>query len=427
MALEYAHGAIQWLTTDGVGTTYAVSGLAFQPKAIRCWTCGGPQSATDASSDAVHWLVSIGVATGTADRRCVSSVSQDTPTAANCGVAYRTTCVICLTDGASSDGGQLDVSAVAADGFTLRVDVINGIQPVTVFWEAWGGTAITSAATGEISEPAGTGAVDYTVTGSFQPDVVMFASSKQLTADGASAIDSGIGVGCATANGQWVFCVNSDDGSATMDTDRYGRSDECIAVITEAGGNPNARASFTQFNADGFRLTWAARATSNRKTIYLAIAGGAWAAGTYTITASVLNSQTAVRTPFQPVGCSQATHGFSEQAAGTSTTYACLSMGCFSSASSRRAMGVIDEDGTAVAEIDSAIAYASVIVFPNVTGAPPGVLKALDVAAVNPDGFTMNVDTAGSTSTDLVGFLAFASAMAGSFSHPIGAGVVPLP
>jgi hypothetical protein len=427
MALDYAHGAIQWLTTDAVTATKVVSGLAFQPKALHFWVCGGPQSAVDASSDTAHWTVSVGVATGTADRRCVCSYSQDTPTAAACGVAYRTTCVICLTDGAAADGGQLDLSAIAADGFTLRVDVQNTIQHVSVFWEAWGGDTITNAATGEISEPAATGAVDYTVTGSFQPVMVLFASTKQLTADGASAIDSGIGVGCATENGQWVFCVNSDDGSTTMDTDRYGRSDECVAVITEAGGNPNARASFVQFNSDGFRLNWTARATSNRKTIYLAIAGGAWAAGTYTINASVLNTQTTVRTPFSPVGCSQATHGFSEQAAGTSTTYACLSMGCFSSASSRRAMGVIDEDGVGFAEIDSAIAYAAVIVFPNVTGAPPGAMKALDVASVNGDGFVMNVDTAGGASTDLVGFLAFASAMTGSFSDPIGIGVVPVP
>jgi hypothetical protein len=34
MALEYAHGVIQWAGADPIGTTYTVSGLAFQPKAI---------------------------------------------------------------------------------------------------------------------------------------------------------------------------------------------------------------------------------------------------------------------------------------------------------------------------------------------------------------------------------------------------------
>jgi hypothetical protein len=35
MALQCAHGAIQWATSDTAGTTKTVSGLAFQPKALR--------------------------------------------------------------------------------------------------------------------------------------------------------------------------------------------------------------------------------------------------------------------------------------------------------------------------------------------------------------------------------------------------------
>jgi hypothetical protein len=423
VSLQYAHGAVHWLTTDAVGATHVVSGLAFQPKAMRFY-CVGLQSASDATSDALNWNIGLGFATSTTDRRCVASHSQDNQAAAVCAVAHRADCVVCIVDGTPADNGRLDVSAIASDGFTLRVDVQNTQQSVTVFWEAWGGGDIIAAATGDITEPAGTGNQDYTVTGSFQPHVVMFAGSKQTTADAASAIDSGVCIGAATGPGnQWVFACNSDDGSATMDCDRYGQSTECLATHTEAGGNVNARATFVQFNADGFRLNWLARATTGRRSIYLAIRGGGWKAGTYTINAQVLNTTASVTgLPFVPLGCSQATHGLSETTAGSSSLFAVLGFGCFSSTASRRAMGAIDEDATGNSEIDTLIDYDSVIAFPNTTGAPPGVLKAIDVNTVTADGFQMIVDTAGGISVDIVGYLAFGSEVP---LGPIGSGMVP--
>ena len=84
MALEYAHGAIQWLAADGASTTYTVSGLSFQPQALRFTWCG-LQSATDAASGAVNEQRGVGFAVGTSARRCVGSFSQDTAATSNCG------------------------------------------------------------------------------------------------------------------------------------------------------------------------------------------------------------------------------------------------------------------------------------------------------------------------------------------------------
>jgi len=426
MGLSYAHGAVQWLTTDAVGTTYVVSGLSFQPKAMRFY-CVGIQSASDLTSDALNWNIGLGFATSTSDRRCVASHSQDNQAAAVCAVAHRSDCVVCIVDGTPADDGRLDISAVASDGFTFRVDVQNTQQHATVFWEAWGGSDILAAATGDITEPAATGNQDYTVTGSFQPHVVMFAGSKQTTADAASAIDSGIWIGAATGpdalgGGQYVFTVNSDDASTTMDTDRYGVVTGCIATIVEQGGNVDAHAAFTKFNANGFSLNWSARAVTGRRSIYLAIRGGGWKAGGYAIAAGTLNATATVTgLPFTPVGCSQASHGFGSQAGTTSTTFAVLAFGCFSSTSSRRSMGAIDEEATANSEIDLAVDYDSVICYPNTTGAPPGLLKAIDVNSVTSDGFQMIVDTAGGASTDVMGYLAFGNE---PIVETIGSGMV---
>ena len=94
MALEYAHGAIQWLAADVATTVYTVSGLSFQPKALR-FSWNGLQSATDAASAAVNLQRGGGFAVDTSNRRCVGSFSQDTAATSNCGTVARNDSLAC--------------------------------------------------------------------------------------------------------------------------------------------------------------------------------------------------------------------------------------------------------------------------------------------------------------------------------------------
>ena len=424
MALSYAHDSFEWSTATTVGNLAAtISGLSFQPKAIRLWAVGY-NSATDATIDSAHAFLSVGFATSASDRRSVGSHERDASAAGLSGNVYTDIGCLIIHDGATAGGiGRLDIDAINSDGFTVIVDQQSTAgASIRVFWEAWGGSDITNATTGVVTEPAATGTQDYTVTGNFQPSVLFFAGVSN-TAAGSNNTNAVVGIGAATgAAKQWTFTIYSDDGATTIDTSRYGRSDECISCFpSTANGatNPDARASFVQFNADGFRLDWLARAATGRVNIYLAIKGGSWDVDTLTLdTTTATSTATVSGLSFQPVGASLASHGFSEQAAGTGLATWALSMGCFSSTTSRRAQGIIVEDGQANVEIDQALEYDQVLVFPNVTGAPPGVLKSVDINAVNSDGFQLVTDVGGSTSTDLIGYVAFGDAPAAGSAFP---------
>jgi len=413
MALSAAIGALTW-TTGGAGTTFIVSGLSFQPKAIIAW-CMGTARTTD-GAETNYGDVSVGFATSTSDRRCIISTAENGAGSALCATGYLTTCLLALSDGSAADQGRLDVSSIASDGFVLIVDAA-AVAAKRVMWLAVGGSDITNVATGEISEPAATGTQDYTSAG-FQPDVVLFAGAKQTTADGRTAIDNGCCFGAADGSAnQFVFAMNSDDGSANMDTDRYGLSGECLATITEAGGNPNAIAVLTTMLSNGFTLNWTARATTNRKSIYLAIKGGSWKVGTYTIDMTTLSNTAAVSgLSSQPAGCLQATHWTSAQASGTSTTQGYLGLGAFTSTSSRQGSTVWDQDAAGSAAIMHSVEYDQVLTVPNNT---PAIDASVDVSAVASDGFTMIVDDASATpgATMVVGYVAFGDAAAAASTH----------
>jgi len=417
MSLEYAHGAVQWLAADGVSTNYTVSGLSFQPKAIRFYWMG-IQSAADALTDAANLRRGIGFAVSTSSRRCVGSFAQDMALEANCGTVARDDAVACTTDGAGGSDGMLDITAFNSDGFTLTVDDATPAN-LTIFWEAWGGSDITVAVVGDIAEPAATGNQDYAVTGFVAgagDQVVMLAGVQSVAAlNTGEANDSGLFVGFASGAGaaNVVIIGNSDDLSVTMDTDSYGRGDECLGMIVIGGGSAvNARAALTQFGTDNFRLNWAARATTARRSIFMAIKGGSWHVGDYTIAGNTGSATATVSgLSFAPKGISLIGVLKAEHASNAAGTEDRMSLGSGSSPSSRRSMGMLDEVGNAICEIDLILEYDSVLCF---TSNGTTVASAYDINAMNSDGFKIIVDTAGGVASEWHGYLTFGDALAGA-------------
>ena len=420
MALSHAHGAIQWLSADAVSTTYVVSGLSFQPKAMRFYTVG-IQSATDAATQSVNLMRSMGFAVSTTERRVVTSFSQDTPTAANTGTAARNDAVVLTIDGTGVVNGALDLSAIASDGFTLIVDD-TAAQNMTVFWDAWGGTDPTVYAVGDFAEPAATGNQTYTVTGftaGATDQVVMFAGVAQTTAlnTAQADTDSNFSIGYTTGPSNNIVVVGaSDDASGTMDTRRYSQDGECLAAILPGGGDPDARAKLNAWVTDGFELNWIARGQTGRKTIFLAIKGGGWTAGSYIIDGSTLNSTATVSgLSYAPIGINLVTVSGIFPTAGVGSSSDILGIGSGSSTTSRRAMGAFDEASTANAEIDLEIEYDAVLCYPSASGTPRAVF---DIDAMTSDGFRIITDLAGGLNLELQGYLAFGSAAAGGKAFP---------
>lgn len=417
MSLEFAHGSQLWASADAATTVYTISGLSFQPKAFM-FVSMGLSSATDAASEATSARLSIGFATRTTDRRCQGFLSVDGAAAGDCQEVYRDDAVV-ATVAATPAGfvdGLLDLDSVTSDGFTL---IVNDAAPVDlmVFWFVWGGDDIVNAATGEINEPAATGNQSYSVVNWLATvlgdNAVLFAGC-QLTvgAPTAAAQDAGFMFGAATATGagnQFVVASNEDDGSATMDTDGYVRGDECLAMMAVAGGNPNARASFNGFDSLGFDLNWVARAVTNRRYIYLAIQGGSWNVGNYTLAlGTVGNTATVSGLKFRPKGGLGASSDRVESTAGTSTAEAKQIIGGWSSTSARRAMAYWSEHSTGNTEIDLAIEYDGMLCFPTNAGAIDWVV---DIDAINADGFRVIVDDARAVAlTDFQNFVTFGDA-----------------
>lgn len=412
MALNFAHGAIQWLAADVATTTYVVSGLGFQPKAIRFY-CVGIQSATDATSTTVNERRSIGFAVSTSSRRCVATLDVDAADPMTCATGQFTDCVIATISSAPARDGALDVSAFGADGFTAIVDDAAPVN-ITVFWEAWGGSDISVATVGDITEPAATGNVDYTVTGfvtGANDQIVMFAGVQATAADTAARNDSGLYVGAAssglTAN-NIVACVNSDDASADSDTDRYGLGGECLAMIVVGGGNPDARATLTQFGTNNFRLNWLARAVTGRLSIFMAIKGGRWEAGTALLDSTTVGNTVTIATPgFVPLGVCGMGVLAPQHTAGTATAASALTLGSASSASSRRGMSTFSVDASAAADIRQSIQYDEFLPFTS-TGADS---FDTDIDLLDATGFRLIWDgTTTEAEVKWIGYVTFANA-----------------
>lgn len=428
MPLDFAHGSVQWLTTDVLNATKVVTGLGFAPKALRFYWVGlQSNSPTNAVSGAVNERRGVGFAVSATSRRCVGTSSIDNDGGGSqCGSVANDDCVVVTLSMAGAVDGRLDISSFDTDGFTLIVDDVTPAN-ITVFYEAWGGTDISVAVVGDIAEPAATGTQNYTVNG-FTDDgtgqVVMFAGVQTTNAlNTGQGQDSGLCVGFASSTSSVnnvVVVGNSDDGSDPTDTDGYCFQGDCLAQIVIAGGTAvNARASLSAWGTNQFTLNWTARATTNRRNIFLAIKGGRWRASSYTINGNTLNATATVSDlPFYLKGISLIGRMTAINTAATATAQDRIGFGSGLSTASRNSAGILDNNGADPTAIGTIVQYNSVLSFPTSAGA---VQATYDINTFSLNSFQIIVDTAGGVASEFQGYLAFGSvplASTMSIGHP---------
>ena len=405
MALQFARGAIQWLSADAATTLYTVSGLAFQPKVIRA-SCNGIKNTVDATSTTVHLRFSTGFATGTASRRCVAIQDQDAAGSATCTTAAFNDCILATLTSTPARDGALDLDSIQSGGFKFIVDDAAPVD-ITVLWEAWGGTDIDDAGVGDIAEPAATGDQDY-ATGGKVASVVFLAGCQSTSAvNTAERNDSGFMMGfTAGPNDNVALVGNSDDGSANMDTDRYATNSACLLMTTVAGGTASAIASCTQLVAStGMRLNWSARATTNRRYIYCWVRGGQWRViGTTVNTNTVGNTTTVSGLAYQPIGI-LAMQG---SGPGLNSVIETFTFGSAASTSDRATLSGSVPDGTANAEINTSVEYAELL--SRIASDGTGIATRIDLDAILADGFRLIVDKSDSLTNTVVYHVSFASA-----------------
>lgn len=425
MALSYAFGAFVWNKDDIATTTYPVTGLGFTPKALRVsWM--GHTVTTDTVSASTDVVWGVGFAASATDRRCVIVKEKDAQAAAVTTVVYLNNAVAGIVNSDPAVECAMDFQSFDADGFTLVVDLASTFNHLTLHWEAWGGSDITAVGTVGISEPAATGNQDYTITGftaGATDQVVMFAGCQVASDNTATSQDSGFCIGYATgaSSAQCVAVGNSDQGSLTMDTDGYCQTGECLAMIVIAGGTSvNARASLTQFNTNGFRLNWAARATTGRRYIAMGIKGGSWTAGGMTINGNSGGATAAVSgLSYAPVGLTLVGRMTAQSTAATAGATNRLGTGHGTSPTSRQTISYLSQDNIADSNIGTCAQYDQVLAYPSTTGT---LLTAYDISSMDSGGFTLVVDTAGGVASEWIGYLTFGSAPVAHWLTLVSAG-----
>lgn len=431
----------------------------FTAKALRfTWTGINFVNASSGSS-ATSINRGVGFASSATSRACVSSFSAHNSASADTGSAWSNTSCVTVISGSGTLWGQVDVSGIEKGKVTLIVDrALPASLNYRVLWEAWGGSDITNVTIGAIAEPAAIGQQTYVASG-FEPRIltasnslltdqcIMFAGVQSVSnTDTVEQQDSGLCMGFLTNPTTWnnldfvyqnnglVLCINSDDGSATMDTDAHLSNDgDCLAMITIGGGAINARASGMFHTDNNFRLNWLARATTNRRSIYMAIKGGIWQGRMASINSTTLNSVSTLGPDIfatyrgasffgveNATVSAGATHTNDQLGYGVcriglgNTNYTNSDLGLYEAS-----IGCVDTDGLATSRCEAHYIQGASLSYTNGTNAT--IASQYQVMKIGEGGLKLKTTAAsGSSTIEGIGILVFGDSAprATSFGHP---------
>ena len=369
------------ITTDVLGTTFTVTCTdadagTFQPKVIFFWWSGRSDT-TDAAGAASHDR-GFGWAVSTSDRRCVVSRSLDSNnTMTNSSGHSDAACIITVSTSTDAIDGAIDLDALLSTGFRLIVDDVMP-RALRVHWMALGGTD-PSFESITFTQQAGTGDQDVqTFAGS--PTAFLFLSAALRANPPSGGVWSPFGIGAASGTGateQACLGCTAEDAIADGITMAYCRDGEVIGLIT-ATDNPNNRATFTSFLANGFRVNWAETDTTAIRHFVLGVSG-------ISMKVFTLLTQTNTTTPISsgslgmtPKAALYFSANAAEDAANTSHVHDSCSIGGAVSPQNRRCHAVLDEDAVANSDVETAVEHDEVYANLSTSAAIEGLMDVTD-------------------------------------------------
>lgn len=392
MSLSVADGVIT-AGADAVNTTYTVSGLSFQPKAIFFFWCG---RATTGQGEADHNWGS-GFATSTSSRRCYISQSDHGAAAAASDHARFNDCCIATLTVAGALASKIDLNAINSDGFQLIVDD-NLPAGLVISWIAWGGSDITDVAIVDFSEPGSTGNQDISVgfaldTGQDDKAVIFLGGVDTAFGSITSWSNWMLGVAAGNSPVNAVLTGNTIDSSDPSEADTYCRNGDCVANLG-TGAAVVSRASVSAWLSTGFRLNWAeVDGGTTWEQSALVIKGGRWNVGDATTSTGTSNQDEVVG--IVPKGILLASHGKAQSTADTSQAVDERIVGVATAAASRSTAGMLQKD--AANTMDIGIAHRNDAMYVNQSTASTitveGLMDLVDFV-VTGDGFTYVMDDA---------------------------------
>lgn len=405
MTLNAACGQLS-TTTGAIGTTIVVSGLGFQPKVVFLWW-NGRTDTVDATGRRTHQR-GFGVAISTTDRRNVTTLSQDTPTAMVTNKSQGVSWCVVLTTTADAIDGELDVQSIDSGGFTLVVDDVFTAS-YTVGYLALGGSDISNVIGGALTAITTTGTQDVTGLG-FDPNFVFFLANYGTNNSNTITLDSNLTLGVATGSGagnQAVYQGASNDAAANAQTISYGFDAEILAFpnSTVSAATLETRAEFTSWLTGGFRINWLENVATARIINYVAIkfADPAMVKVFNLLTQTDTTTAIPVTMGFTPVGGLLVSHCKAKSTQDAPQDDDQWSCGAFVSTSSRLAFSVADDDAAGTAVVTSGVEFDECYQNLDPTG---GVTQGLmDVQSIDTDtGATFIMDDADPAQAFVWGF-----------------------
>lgn len=389
-AVQTAVGSFN-ITTSVAGTTVSVTGLGFQPKAVIFWNMG-QTSSSDAvgagdSKRGVGWMV------GATARDAVCSQSQTGLADSNTGQGTREDAAICVITATGTFEGLADFASWDADGFSVVIDA-QFLNDYRISYWAIGGTDITNVKRGVFSEEASTTTAQSITGVGFQPEAVFFTSWAQGAAAPSTSGDSRFGFGFVAGQGMNNVVCNggSNDTSATMRTRQYCKDGYSVAALVNSVLLVESNGGVTAWGADGFDITWTAvEGTSQRDYHYLAFDGGSWASGDSLTQTSTSTDITVTGLASQPKGFMVLSGNATESATATATAPDAMSIGAATSTVNMTSQCMLDENGTASSEIETAIDHDKIYCNVDATAAIQGLAT---VMSVDSGGFTLRMTDA---------------------------------
>lgn len=386
-------------TGTGTGALTAVTGLASTPKALIFMAVN-----RNGAGVAADVIASIGAATGTTERWCVSAFEDDNVATTDSARVYFDDQCLAMLSSTAAVAGKLDVSSLNSDGYTLVVDQAFAID-TTVIVMAIGGTDITNAKAYIATSDTDSGPSASTDAG-FEPTWNMFASTHG-TASGSIAANGMFGFGFGTdVNGsveEWTTSWRSTDGAGTTDTDGILSTTRCLVTCNGFGTSTVGSWSFTSNDATGFTLNRNDANGGAVKIGVLSIAGGQVKIGT-TAWRTDTNNNTITGLAFQPRGVFVAAHpGQTATSTSTSATGE-LSIGVASGGAARAALWFGSENAL-VGDVDGNVALATDRIIIEYDPTDGTTLQSdIDMTGFTSDGLTFDQITAAAAAT-LMGVL----------------------
>lgn len=406
-------------TTGVITTTIPVTGVGFSPKAILFWHTGRTELVDTVSTLTVRR--GFGFAVSASDRRAITnfSLTASNPT----DTASRQTpnaCVSILLDAATVDG-ELDFVSMDADGFTLIVDN-QFSQDYQISYLAIGGDDVVNAVTGQFTAPTVAGTYSLTSL-AFQPDCVFFLSSNQATTPPVTGVDSRMSFGCAVdGGGQAVWSGGANDAVTPAQTIAYCKSGECIAMPSTTLTVIDVRAAFVQSTPTGFDLNFTEANATAPYVFYMALKGGNYTVGSLTTQTDTVTPITISGLDYTPLAGIIVSANRAESTADTPTDNNSMSVGLFTGSADRVVQAVLDEDGGAASEGNSAIEYDAV--YANVSSAA-AIQGLMDVTSVYDGGVAFIMDDADPVAS-FAWYFTFGAVSITPPPTPSGSGVTPV-